>query len=296
MVLGLIGAFGAAVCYGVASVLQALAARRTETAEGLDPRLILRLLKSVPYVAGLGLDVLGFLLSLLALRTLPLFLVQGVIASSLAVTAVLGAIVLHLSLRRREKVAVGVVVAGLILLAASAADDPVGGVTSRVSWGVLIAAIALSGLAVLLARLKGRAGAGALGAVAGLQFGVVAVAARILPSSYEPQVLLTDPATYALIIAAPVGILALSTALQRGTVTQATAPLVVAETLAPAAVGLVLFGDAPRVGWEWAAALGFVLAVLGAVSLASHGEVRVEEPDEPPASPVVPEPDGPTAR
>lgn len=290
MLLGLIGAFGAAICYGVASVLQALAARRTTAAEGLDPRLFLRLLKSVPYVAGLGLDVLGFLLSLVALRTLPLFLVQGVIASSLAVTAVLGSIVLHMRLRRREKVSVGVVVVGLILLATSAAEDRVVDVTRRDSWGVLIAALALSGLAVLLARLQGRAGAAALGGVAGLQFGVVAVAARILPQSYDPRVLLADPAAYGLLIAAPVGMLALSIALQRGTVTQATAPLVVAETLAPAAVGLLLFGDAPRAGWEWVAAVGFVLAVLGAVSLASHGEVRIEETAAvPPMSPDAPE-------
>ena len=281
MVLGLIGAFGAAVCYGVASVLQALAARRTATAEGLDPRLFLRLLKSMPYVAGLGLDVLGFLLSLLALRTLPLFLVQGVIASSLAVTAVLGAIVLHMSLSAREKIAVVVVVAGLILLALSAAEDHVVDVTLAQRWGVLIAAVALSGLAIALARLRGRMGAAALGGVAGLQFGVVAIAARILPASYHPGVLLTDPATYALVIAAPVGLLALSTALQRGTVTQATAPLVVAETVAPALVGLLMFGDAPRGGWGWAAAAGFILAVLGAVSLASHGEVRVEEDPTP---------------
>jgi drug/metabolite transporter (DMT)-like permease len=287
MVLGLIGAFGAAICYGVASVLQALAARRTATAEGLDPRLFLRLLKSVPYVAGLGLDVLGFLLSLVALRTLPLFLVQGVIASSLAVTAVLGAIVLHMGLSVREKVAVGVVVAGLILLALSAAEDHVVDVTSAQRWGVLISAVVLSGLAVALARLRGRLGAAALGSVAGLQFGVVAVAARILPASYDPRVLLTDPATYALIIAAPVGLLALSTALQRGTVTQATAPLVVAETIAPALVGLLMFGDAPRAGWGWAAAAGFILAVLGAVSLASHGEVRVEE--DPTTTPAAPE-------
>ena len=36
-----------------------------------------------------------------------------------------------------------------------------------------------------------------------------------------------------------------SIALQRGTVTQATAPLVVGETVAPALVGLLLLGDQP---------------------------------------------------
>lgn len=65
-----------------------------------------------------------------------------------------------------------------------------------------------------------------------------------------------------------------SIALQRGTVTQATAPLVVGETLAPALVGVWLLGDNPRPGWEWAALLGFALAVGGALTLAGHGEVR----------------------
>jgi len=38
MIWGLLGALGAAVCYGGASILQALAARQERTAEGLDPR------------------------------------------------------------------------------------------------------------------------------------------------------------------------------------------------------------------------------------------------------------------
>ena len=37
MLLGLLGAFGAAICYGIGSVLQAMGARRTHAAEGLDP-------------------------------------------------------------------------------------------------------------------------------------------------------------------------------------------------------------------------------------------------------------------
>lgn len=265
----------------MASVLQSLAARRTATAGGLDPRLVLRLLRSWPYLAGLVLDGVGFVLSIAALRTLPLFLVQGVIASSLAVTAVLGAVVLHLRLRGGEKVGVGVAVAGLILLAASAAEDRTVGVGVGARWGVLVAAVLLAALAVPLARLGGRVSAWALGAAAGLEFGCVAVAARILPQSLAVPVLMSDPATYGLLMAAPVGLLALSTALQRGTVTQVMAPLVVAETVAPAMVGLVLLGDSPRSGWAWAAVLGFVLALVGALSLASHGgEAKIDEMPE----------------
>ena len=119
----------------------------------------------------------------------------------------------------------------------SAAEDAVVAVPTAVSWGVLIAAVVLAAAAFPLARLSGAAGAATLGAVAGLGFGVVAVAARILPSPMTLSGLLTEPASYGLLVAGGVALLTYSTALQRGSVTLATAPLVVLETVAPAAVG-----------------------------------------------------------
>src|SRR3954447_3424518 len=86
---GLVGAFAAAVAYGAATVLQAVGARRAGPAAGPDAHLMLRLLRSLPSLAGLGLDVVGFGLSLAALRSQPLFVVQAIVASSLAVTALL---------------------------------------------------------------------------------------------------------------------------------------------------------------------------------------------------------------
>lgn len=277
MVLGLLGAIGAAACYGVASVLQALAARRTEPVAGLDPRLLLRLVKSWPYVVGLGLDGLAFLLSIVALRTLPLFAVQSIVASFLAVTAVLGAVVLKMPLRRRDTIGVAVVILGLVLVGMSAAEDSSVAVPGAISWAVLVSAVVLAALALPLARLSGAAGAAALGTIAGLGFGVVAVGARILPSPLTIGGLLSKPATYGLVVGGGVALLTYSTALQRGSVTLATAPLVVGETVAPAAVGLLLLGDAPRPGWGWVAAIGFGVAVAGALSLARHGEVTGTE-------------------
>ena len=81
--LSLIGALLAAICYGTASVFQARGSRAAPTATGLDPRLMTRLLRSWPFLFGLGLDGLGFLFELAALRILPLFLVQSCVAASL---------------------------------------------------------------------------------------------------------------------------------------------------------------------------------------------------------------------
>ncbi len=295
MIWGLLGALGAAVCYGAASILQALAARQEQTAEGLDPRLLLRLVKSWRYLLGLGLDGLAFLLSIVALQTMPLFAVQAIVSSFLAITAVLGAIFLKMPLTRRDKIALTVVIGGLVMVGMSAAEDKAVEVSSGERWGILVAALALGVLAVPLGRLTGAKGAAALGAVAGLGFGVVAIAARVLPEigwttlfSDIPE-LLRDPATYALAVAAVVALLTYSTALQRGTVTQATAPLVVGETVVPAIVGVVMLGDVPREGWEWVAVVGFALAVGGALALAGHGDVAepttVSDP-EPVAEPT----------
>ena len=285
MLLGLAAAFAAALCYGVGSVLQAVAARSTHSVEGLDPRLLVRLLRSWKFVVGIGLDGVGFVLSLAAVRTLPLFVVQAVVASFLAVTAVLGAIFLKMPLTRRDRIGLGIVVLGLALVAASAAEDRTVDVSRAEGWGVLVAAVLLGVAAFPLARLPGDRGAAALGSIAGLAYGATAVASRMLPGDLSPDrigrevgTLLTSPATYALVVAGVLAMLTYSIALQRGSVTQATAPLVVGETVAPALVGLLLLGDHARPGWGWVAVVGFTLSVAGAVSLARHGEIetRVE--------------------
>lgn len=91
-------AFGAlllsAACSGTATILQAGVARRLPTADRLDAGLLLRLLRRSAYLAALGLLVVGLLLAMFSLRTLPLYLVQAVRSSSLGVTALLSVLVL----------------------------------------------------------------------------------------------------------------------------------------------------------------------------------------------------------
>jgi hypothetical protein len=67
-----------------------------------------------------------------------------------------------------------------------------------------------------------------------------------------------------------VAFLLYATALQRASVLTATAPLVVAQTVAPAAVGLALLGDRVADGAVPVAAAGLVLAVAGSTLLARY--------------------------
>ncbi|MFE9169961.1 DMT family transporter [Streptomyces kebangsaanensis] len=270
-------ALGAAVCFGTATVLQAIAARAAaETGGGGEAALLLRAVRQWRYLAGLALDGLGFLLQIAALRSLPIYVVGAALAASLAVTAVAASRLLRVRLSAVEWSAVGVVCAGLAMLGlASGAEGGENGSTA-LRWAMLGAALAVLLLGSVGGRLPERGRALLLGLGAGFGFGVVEVAVRLV-DSLTPSALFTNPAAYALLLGGGAAFLLLTSALRRGSVTTATAGMVVGETIGPAAVGVVWLGDRTRDGLTWLAALGFAVAVAGALALARFGEAAVEE-------------------
>jgi drug/metabolite transporter (DMT)-like permease len=272
---GLLGAFAAAIAYGVATILQAVGARTGGSTDDLDARLVRRLARSSPYIAGLVLDAVGFGLSFAALHTLPLFTVQAIIAASLAVTAVLAVIVLGVRPSVVEWLALLAVTAGLTLLALSAADQAPSRLDDLDRWLLVISVAVVGVLAYFAARRRhtpSRHDAWALGGLAGLMYGGAAIGARILRTPSTPWRLFLDPALYAMALAGILGLLLYAMALQRGSVNVATAAVVVAETLVPALVGITLLGDRPAPGRTTLAVFGFALTVAGAVALARYGE------------------------
>jgi drug/metabolite transporter (DMT)-like permease len=271
---GLAGAFAAAVAYGVATIMQAIGARRAGRSAGPDARLLLRLVRSTPYVIGLLLDVVGFALSLAALRTQPLFTVQAIVASSLAVTAILSVFILKAHLALFEWGALATVTAGLTLLGLAANDQRPARVSVGGRWALLGAVLA--GVLVVAAAVRRRRDesndAWALGCLAGLMYGAGGIGARVLAKPHSVGGLLVDPALWAMFVAGVLGLLLYAMALQRGSVTVATAAVVVTETLVPAAIGITLLGDRPAHGRTALAAAGFAVTVTGSVLLARYGE------------------------
>ncbi|HVW42716.1 MAG TPA: hypothetical protein VHC18_15325 [Amycolatopsis sp.] len=270
---GLVCALVAAVAYGVASVLQAVAARAVDDdgGSGVDPRLLFRVLRQWRYVLGLSMDTLGFLAQLVALRVLPLFVVQAALAGSLAVTAV-AAIGIGARLRGREWGAIVVVCAGLALLGVSAQSEGSEPVGLGVHVALAVATVVVAGAGALAGRAPERVRTPALGLVAGLGFALVALAGRVLDTSSVVAVL-TDPAAYTIAAAGVVAMLFFASALQRGDVTTATALMVVGETVLPSVIGVALLGDATRPGFAPVAVTGFALAVAAALALARFGEL-----------------------
>jgi drug/metabolite transporter (DMT)-like permease len=283
----LIAALVAALCYGIASVMQAIAVREASNrAPGVaadsghvDPGLLVRMLGQWRFVASLGLDTLGFIAQLVALHRLPLFAVQAIVASNLAVTAVLASWLVGVQLSLREWLAVCGVVAGVGLLGSSAGPEGAtqAGAVFKLALILAVAGLGLCGIAA--ARLHEPLRTPALGLVAGFGYGVLGLAARVL-NGFEPLTLARDPATYAVIAAGIISFLFYATALESGSVTVATAAVVLAETLPPAVIGVMLLGDKTRPGLEPAAVAGFVLAVASAVMLARFGEAHQEARQE----------------
>lgn len=280
-------ALGAAVCFGTATVLQAIAARTAAATgggaggPGGDAALLLRALRQWRYLAGLALDGLGFVFQIAALRSLPLYVVGAALASSLAVTAVVAARLLGVRLSGTEWAAVGVVCAGLGMLglASGAEGGRAGSLTLK--YAMLGTAVLVLLLGLVGGRLSGRGRALVLGLGAGCGFGVVEVSVRLI-DGLAPGTLLRNPAVYALLVGGGAAFLLLTTALQRGSVTAATAGLVIGETIGPALVGVVWLGDRTREGLEWLAVLGFLVAVAGALALARFGEAPAETPSRTP--------------
>jgi drug/metabolite transporter (DMT)-like permease len=279
MLASLVAAVVAALCYGIASVMQAVAVRGASnrsqaqaSAGGVDPGLVPRMLSQWRFVVSVVIDLLGFIAQLVALRRLPLFAVQAMVAANLAVIAVLATVLIGATLSLREWLAVIGVVAGVGLLGSSAGAEGAShvGVAFKIA---VIAATAVIGLCGLVAAqvLRDPARTLALGTIAGFGFGAVGIAARVL-NGFAPLTLLRDPAAYAVVAAGIVSFVFYAAALEGGSVTVATSAVVLAETLPPAVVGVVFLGDTTRHGLAPVAVIGFALAVVSAVMLARFGE------------------------
>jgi drug/metabolite transporter (DMT)-like permease len=263
VLIGLLEALAAMVMNSVGALLTADAAGRATRKRpiAVQPR----------YFAALGVDLIGFLCAVAALRELPVFAVQAVIGGSIALTAVAGARLNDAFLTRRTRIAVVASISGLALVAASAGTEhpPV---TAGIVDAILISAVLVLGVAVLVLRQYRRAWPLAL--CAGLGFGGISLAVRAAHVEVGPgfslAALLAQPGTYLVVGFWVLGMVAWSAALARGEVGTVTALLLVTQVVVPGLVGIALLGDPVRAGWAWPFVIGLVVAVIGVVVLARN--------------------------
>lgn len=258
-ILGLLGALLAAVLYGLGTVLQA---------KGV---------KGLPwvYAAGLAADALGFLASLLAVRVLPLFVVESAVASSVAVTALLAVWWLHARITRREVAALAAIGVGLVALAATARDGSGTRVSTHGELLICWAVVPVLAAGAVAWRARGAWSGLVLATVAGLGFGGTAIAARVLHVHTPWWRTIEEPALWALAAYGAISLVAFGLALARADVTAVAAITFVVETIVPTIVGVTWLGDRVRHGTAPVAVVALALTLAGCLVLA-----RFAAPDQ----------------
>ncbi|MFC5060636.1 hypothetical protein [Actinomycetospora atypica] len=262
LVLGLAAALFAAAANAGAALLEAMATRRHTRAAGV--------VTSPLYLSGLLLDIFGWVLTVLALRYMPIVAVQAIVSGQVVITVIASHWVFDTPLRRIDLAAAAANVLGLAFLVGSSRTGELPETGPGATIAILVVLVALTAVGITTAVRSRRAVPTAF--IAGLAFGGTAVAVRLVdldgPVAEVARTVVTDPVAYALLGYAVLGLALYTVALARGTVGPVVAVLAVTETLAPGLLGLVLLGDGIREGWAWAFVLGLVLSLGGVVVLA----------------------------
>lgn len=265
--LALLAAVGVALCNGVAAVLEKISADKQVNATRIQISFLARLLSDWPYLLGLLLDFSAWPLTLIAVHTLPLFVVQPIVAFSIVVTVLIDTIILKRALTRRALVAIGVIFLGLILLSLTASAQKAQPVGQLVKWFIVFSPLLLVALGSLVAKTKRHYSAAILAGLSGLAFGGTAITGRMLVFTHPYWLVLYSPLLWSLFAYGLVGILLFTIALQRHHASVINATMVTFETLVPIAIGILLLGDKPRHGQWILVVAGVALTLAGALMI-----------------------------
>lgn len=258
-------AAGCAICNGVAAVLQKISADRERAAATLELSLLWRLIHETPYAIGTALDVMAGIFVLIAVHSLPLFLVQSIVASGIVVTFIIEHYITHQRAPYRLYIAIGMVLAGLIVLSATAAPQTARPVSDTIRWSIVFAPFPLALIGALCSRVSGKIGTASLAVVSGIAFGGTSVAGRILLFTPPLWHIVENPLLYAFIAYGGLGLLLFSIGLQRASATALNTMMTASQTIVPALVGILCFGDAVRHGMWFLGIAGVTITLIGTI-------------------------------
>jgi drug/metabolite transporter (DMT)-like permease len=264
-------AVGASTLYSLGVALQAMDAKRTPQREYLRLGLARNLVKRGRWLLGTGLSLLGWPLQLLALSLAPLVVVQPAMAAGLLVLLVIGERMLGERAGRREHLAVGAIVVG-VLGAALCAPPHTDAQASDTVLAIVLSALGLASLLpYIMLRLARRPPAMVTIVGAGLAYGWTGVATKLASDNLAYGFLWVAVA-WGLATAAVSAMAALSemSALQSRPAIQVAPVVFVIQTAVPVALAPVLLGEhfteTPLSGAPLAISLAILM--VGAVMLA----------------------------
>jgi drug/metabolite transporter (DMT)-like permease len=253
----------ASVLFNLAIVIQAGEVREVPGEYGLRLSLIGRLVRRPRWLLGTALGLAAFPLQTAALLLAPLTAVQPADAAGLLVLLFLGSRRLGERVGRREVIAVGAIVAGIVVLTLAA---PRRQVTHVDGVKVILPMLAVALLAAAPLALRRVMGANSITVVfgAGFAFALGAFCAKIVADAISRHAWLAVLLVVGVAaLAALAGTLSEQTALQRRQATQVAPLIFVVELLVPVALAVLVVGE----DWERKS----LIAIAGALALVVGG-------------------------
>ena len=247
--------------HDVAAKVPALSLRRPVTS-------LRSLLGNRYWLAGIGVEAVGWLLYVAALALAPLSLVQATAAGGIGILAIMVSRFTRVPLTTKERIGAGVSVAGLALLGVSLLGDHRAGAAAGYLWiGIWLVASVLA--AVLCVGLLGRliGAAPAWGIAAGILFAAGDVSTKTAVAGGSRNIAFV----VCLVVFYVVGTGVLQAGFQRGSALTTAGLATLMTNALPIAAGMTVFREPLPSGWVGAArVIAFAAVVAGAVLLASR--------------------------
>ena len=273
-----------ALCNGLASVLQRIAASTAPAARALHLSLFAYLIRRKVWLAGIGLVTCAAVCQAAALATGPVALVQPIFIIELPFSLLVASRLNRRKLPRRTWAAVGLVTVSLG--AGLAAAAPSGG-SSHASTRVWITTLIVTGAfeVVVIAvgvRARGNARAAAFGLAAACGYALTATLMKSAMAALARGVVpfFSSWQLYATAAAGVGALFLLQNALQAGSLVAVQPPLTLGDALISSSYGVTVYGETVQTaGWLLAAEIVAVLAVaVGCLEL-SRSLAMIQKPE-----------------
>ena len=256
----------AACAFALGNALQQRGALRT-SAPGERSRFLLQLFRHPVWVLGGALQIGGFVAQVVALAVGSLLVVQAIVVSSFVIALPCGALLTDQHVGRREVVGALTTVAGLILFLVGGHPTRGTNHVAPLGWVVclVVSVVVLASLDLASRRVGPAPAAVALGAAAGIAFGLQGGQVKALAHVGGGVVgVLTSWQLYALAVVGIAGFVYQQRGLKAGVLAPNLAASNVATLLTSVVIGVVLFAETVGRG-----AIGLALSVPGLVLMAT---------------------------
>jgi drug/metabolite transporter (DMT)-like permease len=248
VILTVVLALGAGLCYAIAAVVQQRVAAQQPPELSLSLRLIVQLARRPLWLAGIGVDILAYLMEAAALGVGSVVVVGPLLASGLLFALPFASFRTGRRVTRREMIPAVMVTAGLALYVVVGAPGGNASHASRLEWLVAATGVALgAGIAVLLGRRAEEPGRRAIyyGLATGIVYSLTAVLTKATVDRIGTDVypILGHWQLYALLVASVIGLVLNQSAFQAGHVAASLPVISVTNPVLSSTMGILLFGE-----------------------------------------------------